>query len=49
MAVMETYRAHFTGAYVAQCGECGRVCAYWDDDDLNEAGQLECFCQADSE
>jgi len=49
VAVMETYRAHFTGAFVAQCHECGRVCPYWDEDDLNEAGQLECFCQADGE
>lgn len=45
MAVMETYRAHFTGAYVAQCHECGRVCAYWDVDDLNDDGQLECHCE----
>ena len=49
MAVMETYRAHFTGAFVARCPECGQVCASWDDDDLNEAGQLICFCQAESE
>jgi hypothetical protein len=47
MAVMETYRAHFTGAWVAKCSECGTVCASWDADDLNDAGELVCGCEAD--
>jgi hypothetical protein len=46
VAVMEQYRAHFTGAWVAQCHACGTVCVSWDADDLNDAGDLVCGCQA---
>jgi len=44
MNVMRTYNAHFTGALVAECPACHRVCAGWDTDDLNDDGQLECSC-----
>lgn len=44
MNIMRTYHAHFTGAYVAECPVCHRVCAGWDEDDLNDDGQLECSC-----
>ena len=46
MSVMRTYHTHFTGAYVAECPTCHRTLAYWDDDDLNDDGQLECPCDA---
>ena len=42
MATMTTYRTRLTGQLVAQCNECGTVCTYWDEDDLNEDGLLEC-------
>lgn len=45
--IMRTYNAHFTGALVAECPACHRVCAGWDDDDLNDDGQLECYCEAE--
>jgi hypothetical protein len=44
MALMEKYRAHITGQTVARCPECGRILAYWDEEDLNEWGELECYC-----
>jgi hypothetical protein len=44
VAIMETYRTYFTGQFVAKCPECARVLAYWDEDDLNDAGELECWC-----
>ena len=44
MSIMRTYHTHFTGAYVAECPTCHRICAGWDDDDLNDDGQLECSC-----
>ncbi len=44
VAIMESYRTPFTGQTVARCPECGRILAYWDEDDLNEAGELECWC-----
>jgi hypothetical protein len=40
MAVMVPY--YSATQYVARCPECDTVCAYWDDDDLNDAGELEC-------
>jgi len=40
--VMEMHRGHFTGAWVAECPACHMVCPYWDEEDLNEDGQLEC-------
>jgi hypothetical protein len=36
--------AHFTGALVAECADCHRVCAYWDDDDLDDQGRLMHDC-----
>jgi hypothetical protein len=42
--VMERYRAHFTGALVAKCHACRTVWAYWDEDDLDENGDLVCRC-----
>jgi hypothetical protein len=47
MPAMTTYRAHFTGSLVAECYGCGAVCVYWDNDDLNDDGELECHCQGD--
>lgn len=45
MTVMTQYRTHFTGAWVAQCPNCGIVVPYWDEDDLNENGELTCYCE----
>jgi hypothetical protein len=45
MTVMTQYRAHFTGAWVAQCPNCGIVVPYFDEDDLNENGELTCYCE----
>lgn len=42
--VMVTYNAHLTGAHVARCPVCDAVCAYWDDEDLDEHGHLLCYC-----
>lgn len=44
-AVMFQYKAWLSGAWVAKCSECGTVCASWDDDDLNDDGQLVCYCE----
>lgn len=40
--VMETYYSHFGGGYVAECPACHMVCPYWDEEDLNDDGELEC-------
>lgn len=42
--IMERYRAHFTGALVAKCHACRTVWAYWDEDDLDDNGDLVCRC-----
>ena len=40
--MMEMHRANFTGQWVAECPACHMVCPYWDEEDLNDDGQLEC-------
>lgn len=45
MPAMLIGRAHFTGAAVATCPSCGSVNVYWDSEDLNDNGELECCCQ----
>jgi hypothetical protein len=42
-AAMIPRDAWFTGARVAECPTCGRVCAYWDADDLDDQGNLMCW------
>lgn len=42
MSVMVPGWSRFGGAYVATCPVCGLVCAYWDESDLNDNGDLEC-------
>ncbi len=49
MAVMFTYSARFTGGFVAKCPTCGVVSAYWDDDDLDNEGNLHCPCDEEKE
>ncbi len=41
--VMVTYHSRLGGNYVAQCPDCGTVCAYWDSDDLDSDGRLMCW------
>jgi hypothetical protein len=45
MTTMITYNAHFGGHLVAKCPTCQSVCTYWDDEDLNDDGALECHCE----
>lgn len=45
MSIMRTYHTNITGAYVAECPTCYRTLVYWDADDLNDDGQLECSCE----
>lgn len=42
--IMRAYNAHFTGAFVARCPACDTVCAYWEEEDLDENGDLLCYC-----
>lgn len=42
-AAMHVYGASMTGALVARCPVCDTVCAYWDEDDLDEDGRLMCW------
>ena len=44
-AVMFQYRAWMSGQWIAKCPECGTVCPSWDEDDLNDDGQLVCHCE----
>ena len=39
---MEMRTARFSGGLVAECPVCHTVCVSWDEDDLNDEGQLEC-------
>ena len=39
---MTVRAARFSGAAVAECPDCGAVCAYWDESDLDDAGRLMC-------
>jgi hypothetical protein len=43
--IMETRHSHFGGNYVAECPKCHTVCAYWDEEDLDDNGNLICYCQ----
>lgn len=45
--IMRPYTTVITGAFVAKCPACKQVCAYWDDEDLDENGNLLCFCDED--
>ena len=45
MTVMEFRRSTWGTMTVAECPECGTICVYWDEDDLNEDGQLVCQCE----
>lgn len=47
--IMHTYNARFTGAFVARCPACDIVCAYWDDEDLDENGDLRCYCHEEDD
>lgn len=42
--VMQTYISRLSGNFVASCPNCGSEVAYWDDDDLDENGNLTCYC-----
>jgi hypothetical protein len=42
--VMERYRSHFGGNVVAKCPDCRTVWAYWDEEDLDDNGDLVCRC-----
>jgi hypothetical protein len=44
MTVMRPYTTPITGGFVAECPACHVICAYWDDDDLDDDGNLLCFC-----
>ena len=45
MATMYQYKAWLSGQWVAKCPECGVTNACWDDDDLDDDGQLVCHCE----
>jgi hypothetical protein len=45
--IMRPYHSHFGGNYVAECTRCLTVCAYWDEEDLDENGDLRCYCEED--
>lgn len=49
MTVMETYRTRIGGNFVARCPNCDTVCAYWDDEDLDDDGDLICHCDLEDE
>jgi hypothetical protein len=36
--------SRFAGNFIARCPKCDAVCAFWDDDDLDEEGHLLCHC-----
>lgn len=42
--IMRPYHTALGGLFVADCPKCREVCAYWDDEDLDEEGNLLCFC-----
>lgn len=41
---MET---RMTTQLIAECPQCHMVCAYWDDEDLDEEGHLLCYGRTD--
>ena len=44
--VMFFYRSSMSGQWVAKCLYCGTVSPSWDDEDLDDDGQLVCHCEA---
>lgn len=47
--IMETRTTRIAGNFVAECPRCHQVCAYWDDEDLDEFGDLLCYCDQDDQ
>lgn len=45
--IMRPYTTHLAGNFVAACPRCNVVCAYWDDEDLDEYGALRCYCDGE--
>lgn len=43
--IMETRITRLAGNFVAECPACHVVCAYWDEEDLDENGDLRCYCK----
>lgn len=41
---MRIRNAQFTGSLVAECPTCNIVCVYWDEEDLDDDGNLLCWC-----
>ena len=44
MTTMFFYKAFMSGQWIGKCPNCGVVCPSWDDDDLDDDGQLVCHC-----
>lgn len=42
--LMRIRNAQFTGSLVAECPTCNIVCVYWDEEDLDDDGNLLCWC-----
>ncbi len=42
--IMRPYTTRLVGNFVAECPRCRMICAYWDDEDLDEEGNLLCSC-----
>ena len=47
--VMKPMRSWLSDQFIATCPECGAVCAYWDEEDLDEEGNLLCHCDEEDE
>lgn len=44
--VMTTYHAHFGGHLVAKCPTCQTICVYWEEEDLDDDGNIVCHCES---
>lgn len=42
---MTVHHSRLGGQFVARCPQCETVCAYWDEEDLDENGNLVCYCE----
>ena len=49
MSTIVTHTRDHRGMQTSRCRRCGTQFIYWDDDDLDENGDLRCYCDGSTE
>lgn len=49
MAAIVNHTQDHRGMWSSTCPDCGTLFVYWEDDDLDEDGNLWCYCEPEPE